>query len=71
VNPATAIVDSILIFILLVLSGSFDCGLLEFCISSQSAGGGLVVFGPFTAVSIFSPFQNPVNPPVVLFTWLN
>ncbi len=30
----------------------------------------LVGFELFTALSIYSPFQNPVNPPILLIDWL-
>jgi hypothetical protein len=30
-----------------------------------------VGFEPFTALSIYSPFQNPVNPPILFLGWLN
>jgi hypothetical protein len=31
----------------------------------------LIGLRAFTALSIYSPFQNPVNPPILLFGWLN
>ena len=43
---------------------------LLFCISSQSVGCRSVVFEPFTALLIYSQFQNPVNPPILPLGWL-
>jgi hypothetical protein len=30
----------------------------------------LVGFEPFTAILVYSPFLNPVNPPILLLDWL-
>jgi hypothetical protein len=35
------------------------------CVPCRLAG-----FEPFTALSICTQFQNPVNPPILLFDWL-